>query len=394
MTLEPWKGGKRALAVSGVVGIAGLLVTGLGALVGDPRRALSSYLVAFVYWIGLAVAALILLGTIHAARSTWPVVLRRFLETVPATMPLFVVLFVPILLGMRQLFPWVDPSALSPELARAVEHKRPYLNVPFFVVRAAIYFTLWIAVAHLLRSWSMRQDSTGGLALTRWQRRLGAGSLPFLGWTMSFAAFDWMMSIDPRFYSTIFGVYWFAGSFMGAFAVVIVAAALTRADPGQFGAHLTVDHYHSLGKYMLSFVAFWGYIAFSQYMLIWIANVPDEVPWFILRTDGGWLWVASFLALFHFLVPFFLLLSRTLKREPRKLAWVAAWLLFAHWVDVYWLVFPHLDVGGPRPSAWDLAAFVGVGGVTVAFAIFRMRGVVAVPVRDPYLDESLRYLPP
>jgi hypothetical protein len=201
------------------------------------------------------------------------------------------------------------------------------------------------------------------------------------------------MSIDPRFYSTIFRVYWFAGSFLAAFAVIIIAAALTRRDPTQFGSHMSLEHFHSLGKFLLAFTAFWAYIAFSQLLLLWIANVPDEVPWLILRIQGGWLWVGAFLVAFQFLVPFFLLLSRDLKRKPRTLAWVAAWVLLAHWVDLYWLVMPHLDPAGPRFSLWDLTAFLGVGGLAVAFALLRMRGSAAVPVRDPYLDDSLRYLP-
>ena len=186
---------------------------------------------------------------------------------------------------------------------------------------------------------------------------------------MTFAAFDWMMSLDPRFFSTIFGVYWFAGSFMAAFAVVIIAATLTRDDPSAFGHHLNLEHFHSLGKFLLAFVAFWAYIAFSQFMLIWIANIPEEVPWYVLRIDGGWRWVGAFLALFHFLVPFFLLLSRDLKRSPRALSALAAWLLLVHWVDLYWLVMPHLHPAGPRPSLLDLTAFVGVGGVAVAFTV-------------------------
>jgi len=250
-----------------------------------------------------------------------------------------------------------------------------------------------MAVAELLRRWSLRQDATGGITLTRWQRRLGAGSLPLLALTLTFAAFDWIMSVDPRFYSTIFGAYWFAGSFMGAFAVIAVAAALTRGDPSQFGSRMNADHFHSVGKFLLAFVAFWAYMAFSQLLLIWIANVPDEVPWLVLRIGGGWLGVGAFLVVGHFLVPFFLLLSRELKRSPRALAWVAAWMLLAHWVDMYWLIMPHLDRAGPRPSLWDLTAFVGVGGVAVAFTVWRMRGSAAVPVRDPYLDDSLRYLP-
>jgi hypothetical protein len=312
---------------------------------------------------------------------------------VPQVLPVFVLLFVPIALGMRHLYPWFDVHALSGEMLHAAEHKTPYLNPGFFVVRAAIYFAVWIAVAFLLRAWSVRQDAAGGVALTLRQRRLGAGSLPFLALTMTFAAFDWMMSLDPRFFSTIFGVYWFAGSFMAAFAVVILAATATRADPTAFGHHMNLEHFHSLGKFLLAFTAFWAYVAFSQFMLIWIANIPEEVPWYILRIDGGWRWVGAFLALFHFVVPFFLLLSRDLKRNPRTLSWVAAWLLFVHWVDLYWLVMPHLHASGPRPSLLDLTAFVGVGGVAIAFAVLRMRGVAAVPVRDPHLEDSLRYLP-
>jgi len=393
MTLSPWQGGRRLAVLAGGIGAAGLLLTLAGAFVSGPRRALFAYLVAFAYWLGIALGALILLGALHASNARWSVVLRRFLETVPLVVPVFVLLFLPIALGMRHLYPWFDPHALEGELAHAVEHKTAYLNATGFVARAAVYFAVWIGVASLLRAWSVRQDSAGGATLSLWQRRLGTGSLPFVALTMTFASFDWMMSLDPRFYSTIFGVYWFAGSFASAFAVVIIAAAVTRADPTAFGHHMNADHFHALGKFLLAFVAFWGYVAFSQFMLIWLANVPEEVPWYILRIEGGWRWVAAFLALFHFLVPFFLLLNRGITRTPRRLAWVAGWILVVHWVDIYWLVMPHLHPDGPRPSLLDLTACLGVGGVAVAWTVLRMRGVAAVPVRDPYLDDSLRYLP-
>jgi hypothetical protein len=394
MTLTPYQGGGRLLRLSGAAGLAGLVIAALGGLVGDPRRVLFSYLVAFVYWLGIALGALILLGAFHASNARWPVVLRRFLEHATQVVPLFVLLFVPIVLGRAHLFPWVDPHGAPADVAHALHNKAPWLNVPFFLVRAALYFACWIGVAHLLRAWSLRQDQAGGVTLTRWQRRLGAGSLPLLALTLTFAAFDWMMSLDPRFFSTIFGVYWFAGSFVAAFAVTILAGVATRADPTQFGAHMNVDHFHSLGKFLLAFTAFWAYVAFSQFMLIWIANVPEEVPWYILRIEGGWRAVGLFLAVFHFLVPFFLLINTRITRTPGRLALVAAWMLLVHWIDLYWLVMPHLDPRGPRPSLWDLAAFVGVGGVTVAFGLLRMRGTAAVPVRDPYLEDSLRYSPP
>jgi hypothetical protein len=389
----PFTGGRRLALQAAAVGVAGLAVTALGAAAFDARRALYAYLVAFTYWLGIALGALILLGSFHASNARWPVVLRRFVEHVPAVLPLFVVLFIPLVLGRHQLFPWTTPEALDPEVRHLVEHRGAWLSMPFFVGRALFYFACWMGIAELLRRWSIRQDAAGGVVLTRWQRRLGAGSLPVLALTLSFAAFDWLMSIDPRFYSTIFGVYWFAGSFLATFAVIIIAAALTRGDPSQFGAHMNLEHFHSLGKFLLAFTAFWAYIAFSQFLLIWIANVPEEVPWYILRIGGGWGPVGAFLAAFQFLVPFFLLLSRDLKRNPRVLARVAVWVLLVHWVDLYWLVMPHLDASGPRLSLWDLSAFVGVGGLAVAFTLWRMRGSLAVPARDPYIDDSLRYLP-
>ena len=391
--VEPWAGGRRLMLRAVAVAVVGLALTVIGGFL-DPRRALYAYLVAFVYWVGIAIGALILLGSFHASSARWPVVVRRFVETVPATLPLFVVLFIPILLGMKHVFVWADPPpGLDRVMEEAIHHKQPYLNARFFLARAVLYFVSWIVVAHLLRAWSLRQDIAGGTTLTRWQRRLGSGSLPFLALTMTFAAFDWMMSLDPRFFSTIFGVYWFSGSFIGAFAVTIIAGTLTRADPRGFGHLMSAEHFHSLGKFLLAFVAFWAYMAFSQFMLIWIANIPEEVPWYIVRIRGGWLWVFAFLVVFHFVVPFFLLLSRDLKRNPVTLSWIGAWMLFAHWVDVYWLVMPTLSPAGPRPSLWDLTAFVGVGAAAVAYGIFRMRGTLTVPVKDPYLDDSLRYLP-
>ncbi len=390
MNPTPFAGGRRVVWSSAAVAVVGLGLTALGGRA-DPRQALFSYLVAFVDWLGTALGALVLLGALHASRARWPVVLRRFLETVPLTLPLFAALFVPIALGLRDLYPWVDPRGA--ELIRRVAHLRPYLNVPAFLARAGLYFAIWIAVAELLRRWSVAQDRSGALALTLRQRRLGAASLPLLALSLSFAAFDWMMSLDPRFHSTIFGVYWFAGSFLAAFAVLAIAAAVTRRSPGQFGHALNVDHTHALGKFVLAFTAFWAYIAFSQFMLIWIANLPDEVPWYLVRAGGGWRAVGIGLAVGHFLVPFFVLLSRDLKRDPRRLARVAGWLLVAHWVDVWWVIMPRLHPGGPRPSWMDLTAFVGVGAAALAVLVLRMRGAAPIPVRDPYLEESLRYQP-
>jgi len=394
MKVTRFEGGRSTAIRALVVAVAGLGLTLLGGFF-DPQRALQAYHVAFVYWAGIAVGALIVNMAFQAAKARWYVVVRRVLETIPLSSALFLVLFVPVLLGMGHLFPWVDPSHLEGELRHLAEHRRPYLNVPFFALRAAGYFGLWIAVSHLLHGWSTRQDTEGGVALTLKQRRLGAGALPFVGLAMTFAAFDWQMSLDLHLFSTIFGLYYFAGSFLAAFAVLILAVNASRAE-GLPRALMNANHDHSLGKWMLAFVSFLAYIAFSQYLLMWIANLPEEVPWYLARSKTAWLPVGIFLAVFHFIVPFFVLLSRGLKRNPRALSFMAVWILIVHYVDVYWVMMPalrHDPAHGLAPHWTDLTAVVGVGAAAVAFVVWRMRGRAGVPVGDPFLEESLRYEP-
>ncbi|HEX9107315.1 MAG TPA: hypothetical protein VF832_08800 [Longimicrobiales bacterium] len=395
MTGTPFQGGGTALRNALVLAALGLGLTAVGALV-DLTAALQSYHVAFTYWAGIAVGALLVNMAFQAGKAKWHTVLKRVLESIPLAQPLLLVLAIPVLLGMVRLFPWVNPAALDEEVRALAEHRQGWLNPPFFVVRTLAYFALWIAVGHLLWRWSVRQDAEGGAALTAAQRRLGAGALPFVGLAMTFAAFDWQMSLDLRLSSTIFGLYWFAGSFLSAFAVVILAVNAARGVEGSPGALMNANHYHSLGKYLLAFVAFWAYMAFSQYLLIWIANLPEEVPWYLARNQGGWLPVGVILVLFHFVVPFFVLLSRRLKRSPRGLGFMAVWILVIHYVDVYWVMMPALrhDPAHAFQARWtDLPALVGIGAACVAFVLWRMRGRAVVPVGDPFLAESLRYDP-
>ena len=394
VTLERFTGGQRAFALAAATGAAGLLLTLAGGFFGDARRALFAYLTAFVYWVGVAVAALILLSAFHAAKARWVVVLRRPLEWMGSSSLAFVLLFLPIALGMRQLFPWVEPDAgLGEEALHLLAHKRLYLNVPGFLVRAVLYFAVWVGVSHLLWRWSTRQDEEGGVALLHRQRLLGTGALPFLGLTITFAAFDWMMSLAPLWQSTIFGVYYFAGSFLAAIALLTLVTALARGKdlPGSL---VTSAHLHNLGKLLLAFVAFWAYIAFSQYLLVWIANLPEENPYYVLRTRTAWQGVFLFLVAGHFLLPFFVLLSRQLKQRPLPLALAAVWMLAVHFVDIYWLVMPVLLPDAPAPHWTDLTALAGVGGAAIAVTLLRAKGQYAVPVKDPYLNESLRYVQP
>ena len=391
MIIAPFDGGRGLVTKAGAVALVALALTAVGALM-DVRRALWAYHFAFTYWAGIGMGALILLGSLHVTKARWAVVLRRMLETVPLTGVLFVVLFIPIALGAKRLFPWADPHGLEGELAHLAHVREPWLNVPFFLLRTAIYFAVWIGVAYALHRLSVRQDSEGGFALTDRQRRIAAVTLPFVALTITFMAFDWQMSLDLHLASTIFGVYYFAGSFLCAIAVVILAANASRSG-NLFGAHLNASHYHSLGKLLLAFYCFWAYIAFSQYLLIWIANIPEEVTWYLHRKHAGWLAMAVFLIVFHFVIPFFILLSRDLKRNPRKLGIMAVWALVVHAVDVYWVMMPGLHPEDPSVHFTDLTALVGVGAAAMAFVVWRMRGVRNVPVGDPYLADSLRYDP-
>jgi hypothetical protein len=318
------------------------------------------------------------------------IVLRRPLELMGTSIAVFAVLFLPIALALRSLFLWVEPPAtLSEHALHLLHHKAAYLNVPFFLLRSAVYFAIWIAVAFALYRWSIRQDETADAALTDKMRRLGTGSLPLLGLTITFAAFDWLMSLDPTWFSTIFGVYYFAGSMVGAVALLTLFAVY--GPRGEWGG---LPHLHNLGKLLLTFTSFWAYIAFSQFMLIWAANLPEEVPWYLARLNRQWQGWAVLVTLAQFVLPFILLLSRSLKLRPRALGAVAMWLLLAHFLDLYWLVMPALHEVGPRPHPLDLTAFLGLGAAGLTFGLWQLRGRFAVPVGDPALAESVGYVQP
>jgi hypothetical protein len=390
MKVEPFTGGEPTLRKAGIVAAALLVLTALGAAL-DAKRALWAYHVAFVYWVGIAFGALFLLMAMHAMRARWPTVFRRLLETIPLSSVLFLLLFVPIAIGAGRLFPWARPEELHGELRHLAEHRAPWLNMPFFLVRAFLYLVVWAVVAHLLHRLSARQDAERGFALTASQRKLAVGALPPIAIVFTAAAYDWQMSLDLHLASTIFGVYWFSGSFLCAVAVLVLA--LNAAVKAGVVSGVNASHYHSLGKLLLAFVVFWAYIAFSQYLLIWIANIPEEVPWYLARGHGGWRVLGFVLVLFHFALPFFVLLSRDLKRNPRALGAISIYLLLVHYIDVYWVMMPALHHDGPRPHFTDLTAVLGVGAAAVAFVLWRLRGRAAMPVGDPYLEDSLRYDP-
>jgi hypothetical protein len=309
-------------------------------------------------------------------------------EALSATLPLLAVLSIPLLLGLKQLYPWAQPAVVAGQ--HVLQGKAAYLNVPFFVARWVVYLVAWIVMARFFFRKSLQQDCSGDPTLTVRMQRRAAPAMVVLGITLTFAAIDMLMSLDPAWYSTIFGVYYFAGCVVGIYAL-LTATVFTLQRSGFLRTAVTVEHYHDLGKLLFGFVIFWAYIGFSQYMLIWYANIPEETRWLAVRQENGWGWVGLLLVVGHFLLPFVALISRGPKRRPRILAAVAVWMLVMHWVDVYWLVVPAASPGSPVPHLVDLTLFVGLCSLFLAAAAFALRGRSLVPERDPRLEESLAF---
>jgi hypothetical protein len=383
-----FRGGDRLLRGSfalAVLGTAGLVI---GAFV-DREHLFHAYLTAYAFAVSVAGGALIFLMIGHAMNAGWPVVVRRLTETIVASLPLLALLFVPLLFGLHTLYPWTRPETLSDEATRRlVLARRPYLDVPFFLVRAAIYLGVWAMIGTLLRRWSLARDADPAADVNARMRALSAGALPAVGVTLSFAGFDWLMSLTPDWFSTMYPVYWFAGGFVAALALLVLLTFAAQEEG--YLPEISLAHYHALGRMLLAFVIFWAYAAYFQFFLIWIANRPDEVGFFADRARGPWLVVTVVLILAQFVAPFFALLSYRLKHRPQQLAFVAAWILVAHYLDVHWLVMP---AARPRaPYHWlDLAAMLAVGGACTAFSMTRLRGRAILPIHDPTLARAIRY---
>jgi hypothetical protein len=371
-----------------LIGAIGLVVSALGGLLieGGATRFFQAYLVNYAYFLSLALGALFWVMLQHLTRSGWSVVVRRLGETLAATLPVLAVLFIPILIGVHYLYHWADAEAVTHN--ELMQHKQPYLNVPFFVIRAAVYLIVWVVLAEFFFRRSLQQDATGDVRLTLRMQKASAPAMVLFAFTVTFASFDWLMSPDAHWYSTIFGVYYFSGGVVGFFGLLIVVALLLQRA-GRLTHVITAEHYHDLGKLLFAFVVFWAYIAFSQYMLIWYANIPEETTWYLARQTGEWTTISLTLLFGHFVLPFLLLLSRFPKRRPRLLLLPAAWMLIMHWLDIYWLVMPGASPGRFGLHWQDITCFVGIGGLFIAAAVQRLGQRSLVPERDPRLAESL-----
>ncbi|MGO9468534.1 MAG: hypothetical protein ACLQIB_19090 [Isosphaeraceae bacterium] len=381
--------------VGGLIGLAMVAALALGAGATsqsrwfvEPHRLAFSYLTALLFLTTIGVGSLAWLMLHHLTGAVWSVALRRLLENLTQPLPWLVLLFIPVATNLSLLYPWADSSRVSadPELAR----KTVWLNPVLFDVRMAVYLACWILLASNLARRSARQDRRDAPASDQAMKSTSAWGMLVLGLTTSLAAFDWLMTLDPHWSSTIFGVYFWAGSLVSSLAALVVVALGLRAL-GWLRTTITVEHLHDMGKLLFGFVIFWAYIAFSQYFLIWYANFPEETGWYVTRRFGTWNTMSWALVVGHFVVPFFVLLFRATKRNPYWLGFISVWILVFHYIDLYWLIMPAFRAEGALPHWLDASLVLTLTFICAAIIAYACQRRPLVPIGDPRLAESIAF---
>jgi hypothetical protein len=379
-------------ALASALIVAGWLTAG-----DDPAGFYSSYLVGWLSCLSIALGlhAVGLLG--HISGGDWAVVLRRVSEAAGRTLPFFALAALPLVFGLDHLYPWVSPEVDETTghfVDHLLQHKRVYLNQSAFLIRGAVYFTVWSTIAFVLGTWSRRHDETGDPALRIKMKRLSALGLVLHVALCTLASVDWIMSLDPHWFSSLFGFVFVAGQALAAFAFAVLAVLfLSRRQPfaalirGRFGLKI----FHDYGKLMLAGVMFWGYMMISQYLIIWSGNLPEEITWYIDRNTNGWKAISLLLTLAHFALPFLLLLSADLKKKARLLALVALWVLAMRWLDFYWQVAPSVHHEGVAFGWLDPVVPIGIGGLWLGLLASTLKKGAVVPRREPALAEILAH---
>jgi hypothetical protein len=368
-----------------IAGIVFTLLLGLGFFL-DRRQFFHSYLFAFSFWSGISIGSLALLMLQHLTGGGWGLVIRRVLEASTRTLPLVLILFVPIVLGAHSIYSWTDAHEL--EKHPILIEKSKYLNLSFFTLRAAIYLGVWLAFAFLLNRWSLLQDRTTDRQWGKRMRVLSGPGMVLFVFTVTFASIDWFMSLDPLWSSTIYGFIFVASWALSALAFTIaVMAALSKHEPmNNVVAQL---HFHDLGKLLLALVMLWSYFAFSQFLIIWSGNLPEEIGWYLPRMHGAWGVIALTVVILHFAFPFLFLLSRSFKRNAGKLVIVAVLILAMRLVDLFWMIAPSFTHEYFHISWMDLVAPIGIGGLWLAFFARELSQRPLIPINDPQYETVL-----
>jgi hypothetical protein len=361
-----------------IVGGIGILASILGAIIATDQF-FRSYLLAYLFWFAIAAGSLPLVMIHHLVGGRWGFVIRRILESSARMLPLMALLFVPLLFGIHHLYEWSHADVVAKD--SILKHKSLYLNTPFFIGRAALYFVLWVGLGWLLNRWSSEQDRASSPALARRFQRLSGPGLIVYALTVTFASTDWVMSLEPHWFSTIYGMLFMVGQVTATLAFAIAVLAAMSGTPPLSG-FVEPQTLQDLGNLLFAFIMLWAYLSFSQYLIIWSANLPEEIPWYLRRSTGGWQWVAGVLAVFHFAVPFLLLLMRRNKRRLQMMAAIAIAIVAMRAVDLLWLVAPAHEAA--LHVHWlDAVTLLGIGGLFMALFSRQLRKKSLVPLGDP-----------
>jgi len=362
-----------------IVGIIALLVSALG-LYQNATHFWQSYLFAFIFWSGLALGCLGIFFLHNVVGGNWGVAIRRFLEAGLQTLPLFLLAVIPVLIAVKTLYSWTNPEVRAHDFA--VGHKALYMSVPFFVVRTLAYFAIWFFFGWRILRMANEHDRTGDPALFKKIKGASAPALLIFTVSTTYAFVDWIMSLEPDWYSTIYPWMFTVGEFLLTFSFV-VALLILLSDRAPFAGFLKTSHYHDLGNLMLAFTMLWAYLSFSQLIIIWSENLPDEIPWYVRRFSGGWGYMAWFISIFHFCVPFFLLLMRFIKRNPNLLRTIAVWMIVVRVIDVFWIVIPAFRQHALEVYWTDLALLIGLGGVWLWYFLRNLKARPLLVPDDP-----------
>ncbi|HEY6393380.1 MAG TPA: hypothetical protein VIX89_19010 [Bryobacteraceae bacterium] len=362
-----------------IVGVVALAISLVG-LFTDAPHFWQGYLFGYLFWSGLAIGCLGIFFLHNVAGGNWGVAIRRFIESGVQTLPLVALLVMPILASLRTLYKWTDPEVIAHDFA--VGHKVAYMNAPFFIVRTLAYFGIWLFLGFRILKMANEHDRTGDPGLFRRIKGISAPALLIFVVTTTLAFIDWVMSLEPAWYSTIYPWLFTIGEVLMTFAFMIaLLVLLSKREP--FASFLKPDHFHDLGNLMLAFTMLWAYMGLAQFLIIWAENLPDEIPWYIRRFSGGWGYLAFFIAIFHFCIPFFLLLQRFMKRRPELLRWLAIWMIVIRIVDIFWVVEPAFRQRGFEIYWTDIVAPIGIGGIWVAFFIRNLKARPLLASNDP-----------
>ena len=370
-----------------IVGIAALVLAALDGI-RAPEQFFRSYLVAFVFWLGFPLGCAAFLMVHHLTGGFWGLPIRRPLEAGTRTLPLLTALALPLLLGLGRLYSWSHPDLVAADAV--LKSKQLYLNLPFFLIRNVIYFGVWWALVRGLNRWSDEQDRTGNPRLALRLESMSGPGLVVYGLTVTFFSIDWIMSLEPHWFSTIFGLIFMVLQVLSALALAIfVVGLLSRYEP--VATVITSDRFNDLGNLVLTFVMLWAYLSFSQFLIIWAGNLINEIPWYVIRAEGGWAIVALVLIFLSFAIPFYLLLMRPIKRRVETLSTLCGALIVITFVDVYWIVAPAFEKAGPRFYLLDFLLPVGIGGVWVASFVAQLKSRPLVPLHDPRFEGALQH---